>query len=74
MQPVRGSHGAVKVLVCLLTVKSKGTIGTVYVTQGSIFAEMNCSCHSLFSLEVRDFYKQLSHARQEGRNKGEPQR
>lgn len=56
-------------LVYLLTVKSKGTTGTTYVSHGSVFMEMSCSCHSHFNLEVRDFYKQLSCTRQESKKK-----
>lgn len=55
-------------LVCLLTVKTNGTTGTISVTQGSVLTEMSCCCQSHFKMEVRDF------DRQEGRNKEGPQR
>lgn len=53
---MRGSLGAARVLAFLLTAKSKGTTGSIYATQGSVFMEMSCGCHSHFNQEVRDFF------------------
>lgn len=53
---MRGSLGAATVLAFLLTVKSKGTTGTIYATQGSVFMKMSSSFHSRFNQEVRDFF------------------
>lgn len=55
------------VLVCLLTVKTNRSTGTIYVTQGSVLREMSCGCHSHFKMEVKDFDRKKAETKRDHR-------